>query len=88
MRKRIRKLSQLRVLGLGFFKDGNIGVGLPPEREEVLIGNSCFGSVALQGVGATKLKMGKCTDGCIHNHTAMVEYFLKLGGGFSTLMRG
>ena len=28
---------QLRVLGLGFFQNGDVGVGVFPEREEVLI---------------------------------------------------
>ena len=32
------ELLQLRVLGLGFFQDGNIGIGVFPEREGVLAG--------------------------------------------------
>ena len=32
-----RALLQLRVLRLGFFQDGDIGVGVFPEREEVLV---------------------------------------------------
>jgi hypothetical protein len=40
------------VLGLGLLKDRNVGVGLLPEREEILIPRARFGSVALQGMGA------------------------------------
>jgi hypothetical protein len=29
---------QLRVLGLGFLQDGGVGVGVFPEREEILVG--------------------------------------------------
>jgi hypothetical protein len=44
------------LLELGVFRfrgdeDGDIGVGVFPQREEVLICRSCFGGVALQGVG-------------------------------------
>ncbi len=38
-------LMQLRILRRGFLQDRNVGVGIFPEREEVLIGNagiSCF----------------------------------------------
>ena len=31
-------LLQLRVLGFGFFQDGDVGVGVFPEREEIFVG--------------------------------------------------
>jgi hypothetical protein len=30
-------LLQLRVLGLGFLQDGDVGVGIFPEREEIFV---------------------------------------------------
>jgi len=42
----------LRVLRFGFFQDGDVGVGVFPEREEILICRSGFDSVAVQEVGA------------------------------------
>jgi hypothetical protein len=43
-----QRLLQLRVLRLGFFQDGNIGIGVFPQRQEVLVGSACFGRVALE----------------------------------------
>ncbi len=47
-----RQLSQLCVLRLGCFQDGDVRVGVFPEGEEILIGGFGFGGVALQHVGA------------------------------------
>src|SRR5208282_2379743 len=41
---------QLRVLCLGLFENGNIRVGVFPEREEVLIGSASSGCFVLHGV--------------------------------------
>jgi|SRR6516162_8583939 hypothetical protein len=48
-----RILLQLRILRFGLLQDGNVGVGLLPEGEEILISGFCFGDVALHGFGAT-----------------------------------
>src|SRR5215472_14871797 len=45
-------LLQSCVLGLGLFQDGNIGVGIFPEGEEILISDARFGLVACQRVGS------------------------------------
>jgi hypothetical protein len=37
-----RRLLQLRVLRLGFFQDGNVGVGVLPQIEEPQIGARAF----------------------------------------------
>jgi hypothetical protein len=44
---RARQLLQLRVLGLGFFQDGDVGVGVFPEGEEIFICRLSFRCVAL-----------------------------------------
>src|ERR1017187_266235 len=44
-------LLQLRVLRLGFFQDGDVGVGVFPERQEILICSLGFGGVACERVG-------------------------------------
>ncbi len=56
-------LLQLRVLRLGFLQDGDVGVGVFPEREEILVGGERpdAGGVGirplrgsrLQGIGAS-----------------------------------
>ena len=45
-------LLQLRVLRLGFLQDGDVGVGVFPEGEEVLVNRARLGGVALKRVGA------------------------------------
>ena len=79
---------QLGVLGFGFFQDGDVGVGVFPQHEEILIGGTGFGGVALHGVCTRESKMGQRTDGFIHNDSAMVEDCLELGSGFAALMPG
>ena len=47
---------QLGVFGLGFFKDRDVGVGVFPLGEEILIGGAGFGVVPLQDVGASQIQ--------------------------------
>ena len=44
-------LLQLRILRLGFLQDGDVGVSVFPESEEILVGSLRFGGVAGDGVG-------------------------------------
>src|ERR1700733_15635743 len=50
-------LLQLRVFRLSSNEDGDVGVGVFPEREEILIGSTRFDVVARQGIGPAQLKM-------------------------------
>lgn len=54
---------ELRVLGLGLLEDGDVRVNIFPQCEEVLIGGSGLGSIALQCVGAPELQMDEGADG-------------------------
>src|SRR5271170_3270946 len=81
-------LLQLRVLRFCSGENGDVEVGVFPEREEILIGGLGLGGVALHGVGASDLETRQCTDGFVEHNPAMVEDFLELGGGFFALMRG
>ncbi len=47
----MEKLLQLREFRLGLLQDGDVRVGVFPEREEILIGRAGFGGVALPGAG-------------------------------------
>src|SRR5271154_243429 len=53
------QLLQLGVLRLGFFQDGNVGVGVFPEGEEILVGFSGFRRVACERGGARQAQVGK-----------------------------
>jgi hypothetical protein len=48
---------QLGVLSLGFLQDGNVRVGVFPQREEILIRSACFRGVALQRIGTCETKV-------------------------------
>jgi len=54
---------QLGVLGFRSNEDENIGVGIFPEREKILIRRTGFGGVTLHGVGSADLKMRECSEG-------------------------
>ena len=69
---------QLRVLRLGLLQDGDVGVGVFPEGEEVLVSGFGFGGVALQGIGSSKLEMGECAEWEVQHKAAMVEELLEL----------
>ena len=43
---------QLRVLRFGFLQDGNIGIGVFPERKEIIVGGCCLASVPGHGGGS------------------------------------
>jgi hypothetical protein len=45
---------QLRVLRLGLLQDGDVGVGVFPEGQEILVGSLGLGRVTLQDLGAGK----------------------------------
>jgi hypothetical protein len=79
---------QLRVLRIGLFQDRNVGVGVFPEGEEVLIGGFCFGGVALHGIRSTQLEMSQYADGIPDHYSEMIQNFLKFPGGLSALARG
>ena len=47
----LQSLLQLRVLGFGLFQDGDVGVGVLPEGEEISVGaeGACASEVAVGG---------------------------------------
>jgi hypothetical protein len=53
------RLLQLRVLRLRLLKDGDVGVGIFPNREEILIRCLGLNAVALHGVSAGQLEAGQ-----------------------------
>ena len=50
-------LREFGVLGFGFFQDGDIRVGIFPQREEILVGGAGAGVVASQSAGAPQLQV-------------------------------
>jgi len=55
-------LLQLRVFRLRFFQDGDVGVGVFPEGEKVLVGGFGFRSVPRESVSTRKAEVSKCAE--------------------------
>src|ERR1700730_3841103 len=82
-----RWLLQLRVIRLGFLQDGNVGISVFPNREEVLVGGAGFGDVAGNGVGASETEMGQSAQREIFNNATVVEELLELWGCGGAVVR-
>ena len=67
------------MLSLGSLQNGDVGVGIFPEGEEILISGSCFGGVALHREGSPDLQMRECANGGVQHNPAVVENFLEFG---------
>src|SRR5712692_10416889 len=77
----------LCVLRLGFLQDGDVGVGVFPEGEEVLVCALRFDVVAREGVGTGQSQVRQCADEIVLHHAGVVENLLELGGGSAALVR-
>ena len=84
-----RALLQLRVLGFGLLQDGDVGVGVFPEGEEIFVGSECSdaGSIGvcslrvfrLQRIRTRHAQMRQRSRPAVPNDAAVVENFLELG---------
>src|SRR5579864_7834661 len=92
-------LLQLRVLRFGFFQDGNVGVGVFPQRKKIFVGGErpnaggigirvlplSVKSFRLQSVRTSYSEMRQRSRPAVPHDAAVVEYLLKLGGGSTAL---
>jgi hypothetical protein len=77
---------QFRVFGLGGDEDRDVGIGVLPESEEILISLARFGGIHLQSVGAGKAEAGEGSKRRIGNDGAVVDELLKFRGGIPALV--
>ena len=75
-----RWLFQLCVLGFRCDEDGDVGVGVFPEREEILISRASFLRVALQRIGTPQTKMCESAQRAVLHNTPIVYQFLVFAG--------
>ena len=71
---------QLPVLRLGMLQDGDVGVGVFPEGEEVLILGSGLHRIAGEGVGTGEAETSEGTSRKVDDDAATVNHFLELDG--------
>ena len=76
---------QLGGFGLGSKENGEVGVRVFPEREEILVLGAGFGGVAVQSVSASEPELGERADWFSLNNPAMGKNLLKFCNGLCTL---
>src|SRR5262249_32881032 len=84
---KLNQLLQLRVLRLGLLQDRDVGVGVFPKGEEILIRSAGFTasgvfSIALDGLRLDKIRAsqsqtGQRTPGKVPHHATVVNELLK-----------
>src|ERR1700686_3743725 len=87
--------AEPRVFCLGFFQDGDVGVGILPEREEIRvsgerpytggIGIRALRGPRLQGIGTSHAQMRQRSRPTVPDDAAVVDDLPKLGCGSITL---
>jgi hypothetical protein len=93
-----RALSlQLRVLGLGLLKNGDIGIRVLPQRQKIPVGceRPDAGSIGiralrtsrLQRIGTSHAQMRQRSRPAIPDNTAVIENLVKFGGSSNALSR-
>src|SRR5271155_1026595 len=94
----LRALLQLRVLCLGLLQDGDVGVGVFPERKEIFVGGERpdAGGISvralrcsrLHGIGTSHSQVRQRSSPAVPDDAAVVENLLKLGRGSVALSGG
>src|SRR6202011_1633920 len=78
---------QLGILRLGLLEDGNIRIGIFPQRQKILVRGTALRTFALHRVGAPELQMRQRSDGFVEHNATMVEEFLKFFCRFNASVR-
>src|SRR5713101_1513234 len=71
-------LLQLRVLCFGLLKDGDVGIGVFPDGEEILVCTLRFGGVALNSIGTGEAEMRERGERRIGNYRVMVDELVEI----------
>ena len=72
------RLLHFLLLCLGFFQDGNVGVGIFPEGEEILVGSFRFGGATRYGMRTGNSPMGQCAGSAVPHHAPVIKNFLQV----------
>src|ERR1017187_844373 len=69
-------------------EDRDVGVGVFPEAEEILVGGLCLGLIARHSERSAQLQVRQRADGIADYNAAVIENFLEFRGGFGALVCG
>src|SRR5205809_695237 len=72
-RSNIRRSLQSGVFRLGLLEDRDVGVGVFPESEEILICSLCPGLISRHSERSAELQVRQCADGIADNDSAVIE---------------
>ena len=86
MKEDFSPLLQLRVLRSGLLQDGNVGVGIFPEGEEILVRGVALCTVALKSIGTGEIEARERTKSKVENDARVINYLLKLFGGLFAVL--
>src|ERR1700722_6334578 len=73
------QLLQLCVFGFGLLQDGDVGIGVFPKGEEVLVSSFGFCGVARHSVGTAELQVGECPQNVVRYDGAVIDDLLEFG---------
>src|ERR1017187_10316770 len=76
------------VFRLGLDEDRDVGVGVFPKGEEILVGSLCPGLISRHGERSAELQVCQWADGIADHDAAMIENLLEFRGGFGALVCG
>jgi hypothetical protein len=82
------ELLQLGVFRPGLFQDGDGGIGVFPQREEILVGRLCLVLISRQDECSAQLQVRQSTCWITNNDAAMIGDFLEFRSGFGAPVRG
>src|ERR1022692_4799230 len=72
----------------GLLEDRDVGVGVFPEAEEILVGSLCLclGLISRHGERSAELQVCQGADGIADHDPAVIENLLEFRGGFGALV--
>src|SRR5437660_8289532 len=76
------RLLKLSVLRVGLLQDGDVGVGVLPQGEEVLICGACLCRVTHEFVAARLADVGKRNEWVVRMVAVQISNMLKVLNGF------
>src|SRR5271163_2186123 len=79
------RLPQPRVLRLGLLQDRDIGVGVFPERQKILIRDARLGTISGKRVGSGQAQVRQRADDFVGDNAGVIQNFPEFDGSGGAL---